>query len=62
MVIDRYKGERIIIGKSVTVIILGIGKNEISLGIEAPKSVKVLRSELKKYPTEDKDNALDKKL
>ena len=39
-------GEKICIGNNITITVLGIHGNVLKLGIEAPRGVRVLRSEL----------------
>lgn len=48
LVLSRKEGEKLVIGDNVTVEIVRISGNRITIGIVAPKEVKVLRSELKK--------------
>jgi carbon storage regulator len=46
LVLSRKEGERLIIGDDITLVISRIDGNRVSIGIEAPKHVKVMRSEL----------------
>ena len=46
LILTRGQGESLNIGEAVTVIVLGTKGGQVRLGIEAPKQVKVLRSEL----------------
>lgn len=46
LVLARRRNEGIVIGDGVTVTILEIRGNQVRLGIEAPKDVRVLREEL----------------
>ncbi len=48
LVLRRKTGEGIIIGSNVVVRILSIEHGDVKIGIEAPRSVKVLREELYK--------------
>lgn len=48
LVLSRKAGEKLVIGDNVTVEVVRISGNRITLGVVAPKDVKVLRSELKK--------------
>ncbi len=48
LVLRRKTGEGIMIGSDVVIRILSIGHGDVKIGIEAPKSVKVLREELYK--------------
>ena len=47
LVLSRKVGEKLVIDGSITVQILKIQGNRITLGIEAPADVKILRDELK---------------
>jgi carbon storage regulator len=47
LVLSRKSGEQIQIDGNITVTVLGIEGRRIRLGIEAPKEVPILRSELK---------------
>lgn len=46
LVLSRHAEESITIGDNITVTVLRIGPNTVKLGIEAPKSVLVMRSEV----------------
>ena len=46
LVLTRKIGERITIGEDVVVTVVSIENNRIRLGIEAPRSVPIWRSEL----------------
>jgi carbon storage regulator CsrA len=46
LVLSRKEGERIQIGDQITVVISKIAGNRVSIGIEAPKDLKVVRGEL----------------
>lgn len=46
-VLDRYKGESIIIGDNIKVTILGRKGDEVRIGIQAPRNIKIIRAELK---------------
>ena len=46
LVISRKIGEKIKIGDDIEVFIISIDKNQVKLGIEAPKEITILRSEL----------------
>jgi carbon storage regulator len=47
LVLSRKVGEKLVIDGSITVEIVKIQGNRISLGIVAPSNVKILRDELK---------------
>ena len=46
LVISRKINEKIKIGDNIEVYVISIDKNQIKLGIEAPKEVTILRGEL----------------
>lgn len=47
LVLSRKVGERLIIGDNITVVVNRVVGNRVTLGIEAPNSVRVVRAELK---------------
>lgn len=47
LVISRRVGERIQIGDNVFIEVTKIGGSNVTLGIEAPKEVRIVREELK---------------
>jgi carbon storage regulator len=46
LVLQRHPGESIRIGADVEVHILGVSRNQVKIGIVAPREVEVCRSEL----------------
>lgn len=46
LILSRKKEESFIINDSITVKIIDIGGERVKIGITAPKSVKIIRSEL----------------
>ena len=46
LVLSRSKDESIIVGDNIEIMVVGINRNEIQLGINAPKSVPVHRKEV----------------
>ncbi len=46
LVLSRKVGQRIEIGENITVVIQKISGNRISIGIDAPRDVRVVRGEL----------------
>lgn len=48
LVLSRKTGEKIIINGSITITVIKIKGDRIKLGIEAPKSVEVMRQEVVK--------------
>ncbi len=45
-ILDRRKGESIIIGDDIKITILGRSGEEVRIGIQAPKNIKIIRAEL----------------
>ena len=46
LVLSRKEGERISIGDNITLIVSKVSGNRVTIGIEAPREVKVVRGEL----------------
>lgn len=46
LVLSRKAGERILIGDDVAITVVRIGPNSVRVGIEAPKSMNIVREEL----------------
>tara|TARA_Y100000296_G_C5027128_1_gene182830 strand:- start:394 stop:558 length:165 start_codon:yes stop_codon:yes gene_type:complete len=51
LVLSRRKNEGLLIDNQITVKILDIHQGWIKIGIEAPKNINILRTELKKKET-----------
>ncbi|MHB8972775.1 MAG: carbon storage regulator [Pirellulaceae bacterium] len=47
LVLSRKIGEQIVIGDNITVVVNKVAGNRISLGIEAPANVRIVRGELR---------------
>ena len=50
LVLSRKVGDRIVINEKITVVVNRISGKRVSLGIEAPQSVEILRGELVTNP------------
>ena len=50
LVLSRKEGEKLVIGDNIVLVVSKICGNRITLGIEAPADVKILRGELKGQP------------
>lgn len=46
LVLSRKEGERLTIGNDITLVVSKISGNRVTLGVEAPKNVKIVRTEL----------------
>lgn len=46
LIIARKSGESVRIGEDIVISVIEAGKNKVRLGIDAPKDVKIIRSEL----------------
>ncbi|MBM3967658.1 MAG: hypothetical protein FJ308_21775 [Planctomycetes bacterium] len=46
LVLSRKEGERIVIGDNITLVVSKVSGNRVTIGIEAPREVKVVRGEL----------------
>jgi carbon storage regulator len=54
LILSRRLGESVTIGDDIVVTVVGISGNQIRLGINAPKAVRVLREEI--YKVIQKEN------
>ena len=54
LVLSRHVNEVILIGDNIRVTVVEIEKHRVKIGIEAPRSVEVCRSEL--LPKKEKEN------
>jgi carbon storage regulator CsrA len=46
LVLSRKVGEKLVIGDNITVVVNRMAGNRVSLGIEAPENVRIVRGEL----------------
>jgi len=54
LVLSRKPQEQIQIGDNVTVTVLKVKGNTVSLGIEAPQDIRIVRSELPRFDSQEK--------
>ena len=47
LILTRRTGETLMIGEDVTVMVLGVKGNQVRLGINAPKHVRIDREEIR---------------
>ena len=57
LVLSRRKEESIMIGNNVEIKVISIGRNEIQLGIIAPKRVPVYRKEVYERISKEKEKS-----
>lgn len=58
LVLSRKTSERILIGDDIAITIVRIGPNSVRIGIEAPKTMNIVREELcdfSRKPNEGRD-------
>jgi carbon storage regulator len=53
LVLSRKVGEKLIIGDNVTVLITQIAGNRVTIAIEAPRDVRIVRGELKLHKKQE---------
>jgi len=58
LVIGRKKGESLLIGEDVEITIIKIENGSVKIAINAPKEIKVLRSELYKEVKDENQRAM----
>lgn len=46
LVLTRRIGEALLLGKEIRLVILGVNRGQVKIGVEAPKEVVVLREEV----------------
>ena len=49
LVLSRKEGERVKLGESIVITVVGVSGDKVRLGIKAPADVLVLREELEAY-------------
>jgi carbon storage regulator len=59
LVLSRKVGEKIVIDGNITVEVVKIHGNRITLGIDAPTSIRILRGELQDQPSKTQTIELD---
>ncbi|MCC6510739.1 MAG: carbon storage regulator [Pirellulaceae bacterium] len=52
LVLSRKEGEKLVIGDNITVVVSRVSGNRVTLGIEAPTDVRIIRGELKSQDAE----------
>ena len=54
LILSRKAGERIKLGESIVLTVVGVSGDKVRVGIQAPANVLVLRDELKPHPEEQR--------
>lgn len=57
LILQRKEGESVLIGEDITVSIVSVDSGRVRLAIEAPRSVSILRSELRTAADTNRDSA-----
>jgi carbon storage regulator len=57
LALTRKIGDSIVIGSDIEVVVLGIQGEQVKLGINAPKSISILRKEIYQQITEENKQA-----
>lgn len=57
LTLTRKVGETIKIGDDIVIVVKEIRKNQVRIGIDAPRTFEILRSELLKRPRRSKTDA-----
>jgi carbon storage regulator len=60
LVLQRKKGETLLIGENIKISVVDVGTDAVKLAIEAPKEVKILRGELEEVIIVNQESVLDK--
>jgi carbon storage regulator len=53
LVLSRKASERIRLGESIVITVVGVSGDKVKLGIQAPPDIVVLRDELRPHPREE---------
>jgi carbon storage regulator len=53
LVLSRKQCQQITVGESITITVVGVQGGKVRLGIDAPRDVRVLRSELRRPPADN---------
>lgn len=53
LVLSRKEGETVVIGDGIRVTVFRIAGNRVTIGIQAPNDVRIVRAELELYPEDE---------
>ena len=56
LVLSRKAGEEIIIGNDIRVVVTRITGNRVTIGVQAPADVRIIRGELEPFPRGEFDD------
>ncbi len=56
LILTRKVGESLMVGEEITVTVLGVKRNQVRIGIDAPKDVAVHREEIFQGIQNDEDS------
>lgn len=59
LAISRTRGEALRVGDDITIVVIRVSPTRVVLGIDAPQSVRVMRSELLEPAVKEQPNAHD---
>ena len=54
LILSRKVGERIVIGNDITVVVSRVAGDRVTLGLEAPPDVHILRGELRPFDDQER--------
>lgn len=58
LVLGRKSGESIVIGDDIVITILGVDRDQVKIGVKAPREIRILREEVFKAVLEQQEIAL----
>lgn len=58
LVLSRKEGEKLVIGDNITLVVSRISGNRVTVGIEAPVDVKIMRGELAEEVAKDRQQSV----
>jgi carbon storage regulator len=53
LVLSRKVGEKILIGSNIEITVVRVCQNTVRIGVEAPRSIQVVREEIKDMPLDE---------